>query len=213
VDSNGTVTRTAGVLHAGNTSPSITVVPAAREFDPVGGFWIAFQGVDGYLWRLTPGGSSGWAGNGLGVAAGTSPSIASAGKNSWKIAFHAAGTDELWTVDLANTITNTHAVLHTGATSPSITSVVNSGYWIAYVGPEGYLRRMSPTDTGSGWALGVAPGTSPSIAADDFGGWQIAFHAQGDHLWTIDSAAHAVDEGPDALLAAGTSPALVIAQL
>jgi hypothetical protein len=64
-----------------------------------GGFLIAYQGADGYLWKTGPtGGGAAWIGNGLGVASGTAPAIATDTGGRWQVAFHAQG-DHLWTVD------------------------------------------------------------------------------------------------------------------
>jgi len=157
---------------------------------------LALHGGDNFLWRIVNG-IGGWAGNGLSVAPGTSPAIASDGHGHWKIAFHALG-NHLWTMDSTGALVNTGLPMASDANSPAIAALATGGYEIAFVGSDGYLWKLNPTYSDARWAgagLSVAPGTSPAMAADGSGGWKIAFHALGDHLWTIDSADRPVDTG------------------
>ncbi len=76
--------------------------------------------------------------------------------------------------------------------------------------PGGLLAETSAGGRIRGVAngLGIAPGTSPAVAALSTGGREIAFQAAGEGtLWTVtpDNTGH--DTGVE--MAAGTSPAIV----
>jgi hypothetical protein len=176
-----------------------------------GGSQIAFVGRDGFLWTMDRHGHAGRAGAKLCVAPGTSPSIAADHSDGWKIAFHACG-DHLWTIDSTGNAVDTGAIMAPN-TSPSIAWLRSpAGYETVFVHSDGLLYRAFPD---SNWfqvgaGLCVAAGTSPSIATDsDFGsgtGWKAAFHACGDHLWTVDAAGRAADTR--LLIAPSTNPSI-----
>jgi hypothetical protein len=159
---------------------------------------IAFQANTTTLWLTGPG----TPGNtGLGMAAGTSPSITRLTTGGYQVAFQ-ANTGRLWTTGSAGT-----ADLGLGmaaGTSPSITALANGGYQIAFQANTGrlwYTGSAGTADTG----LGLAGGTSPAITTLTTGGFQIAFHANTGRLWYTGSAGTA-DTGLG--LAASTSPGI-----
>ncbi|MHA6759553.1 hypothetical protein [Streptacidiphilus sp. PAMC 29251] len=183
-----------------NSSPSVTALSN-------GGFQVAFAGSDGFLWEYGAAAER-RVGAGLDVAPGTSPSIAAASSGGYEIAFHALG-DQLWTVDDNVGHPNPDGFHVLTATSPSVTSLPSGGYQIAFVGLYDSLLWEAGTagDFRASAGLGVAAGTSPSITAGPYGvGYEIAFHAQGDHLWSVtpDNVGHDLGTA----LSAGTSPTI-----
>lgn len=209
IDCTGRVVRTAGVPYPG-TSPSITYINTTHELNPDSGPRIVYNGNDQHLQWINSAGTvseSGWA-----VQPGTSPAVASTGNDVWEILFSQAGTNHLRTFDHNGDGFDTGGAAASG-TIPQLVAVAGSGYWGAVRGTDGFLYTMAP-GPGTSWVyngLGVAPGTSPSMSSDGFGGWEIAFHANGDsdHLWTFDSTGKATNTGIP--LSPGTSPAIAIA--
>ncbi len=195
-----------GAFLAADSSPAIAGLGG-------GAIEIAFLGSGHDLWRASP--ETNWFHAGFEhgvtfyVAPGTSPAVASDGAGGWKIAFHGAN-GHLWTNTSgpADVFTDTGAAMAYGS-SPALAWLPGAGgYEIAFAGADNLLWRAFP-DTNFfhvGAGLGVAPGTSPAIATDGAGGWKIAFHAQGDHLWTVSAPNTATDTG--AVMAAGSNPAL-----
>ena len=151
----------------------------------------AFVGPDGYLWVLDPNGKAHWAGNGLGVAPGTSPAIAAdPNDNSYRISWNAAGSHVLWTYSSITGIgtPNLDGSRVRANTSPSITRLTAGGFQTVFVNAsDGFLWEYGDAvDRRVGNGLGVAPGTSPSVSAGTFGGYEIAFTASGtNRVWTV----------------------------
>jgi hypothetical protein len=119
-----------------------------------------------------------------------------------------AGT--LWTVD-AGGAHPTGQLLAPGTTA-AVTHLVTGGNVTAFVDPGGVLWQTTAAGTtqrvGTGLPL-VAAGTSPAVASDEWGGWYVAYHAQGtDHLWRVNGAGSAQDTG--LVMATGASPAIGI---
>ena len=129
----------------------------------------------------------------------TSPAIAATnGGAGWEVAWAGQnGANQpsyLWTF-ASNQYpggfgTNTGVEMESG-TSPAIAAVTTGGYVIAYVDTSGELAFYdtatggSPgatVDTANDLPYGVQPGTSPAIAANSDGGWQIAFVGTGGYL-------------------------------
>jgi hypothetical protein len=108
-------------------------------------------------------------------------------------------------------------------TSPSITSVKQSYNNEPFVDPDpkamltaiqgwdGCLWlhgvRNTRVNYSNGTCLTVAPGTSPSIASDGKGHWQVAFQGVRNHLWFYTSAGSIGDT--NMTMMAGTSPAMI----
>lgn len=193
-----------GAFLAPNTSPAVADLGHSM------GVEVAFVGRDNALWRASPEDNFFHAGfdvgRTLGVAVGTSPAVASDGNGHWKIAFQGSN-GHLWTIDSASHIIDSGAAMAAGS-SPSLAWLpAAGGYEFTFAGSDNLLWRAFPETNffHVGAGLGVAPGTSPSIATDGNNGWKIAFHAQGDHLWTAEPA-NATDSG--AVMAANSNPSL-----
>jgi hypothetical protein len=177
---------------APGTSPSITRLTN-------GSFRIAFAAGIGEL-RVHDLTSS--RGTGLLLWPGTSPSITADTRGGWVIAAQ-ANSSRLWTIDSAGRAIETPSAMNT-STSPSITTKSNGSFQIAFISSSGDLWVQDAT---SGHSTGIIPGSNPSIAADNRGGWTIAFrHAATGTLWTLDPVGHAADTR--GAVAAGSSPSI-----
>ncbi|GIM93513.1 hypothetical protein [Paractinoplanes toevensis] len=167
-----------GHLVAPHTSPSIVALPN-------GAFQVAYQTADAVLGLVAADGTV--SGLGLGMAAGTSPSMAANAAGDWTIAF-VANDGKLWTRTSAGTAGPVGAGHPVAAgTSPSAVALPDGGFEIAYQTADGLLGTVAPSGAVTGLGLGMAAGTSPSIAARA-GGWQIGFQANDGTLWTRTSA-------------------------
>jgi hypothetical protein len=152
------------------------------------GHTFAFQANTGALWIGT-------ADTGLGMMAGTSPSLAST-RTGPRAAFQ-ANTGSLW-------IAGTDGAIDLGlgmmaSTRPSITAH-GEAYLVAFQANTGSLF-VGSADQG----LGMASGTSPSIVTLRGGGHQIAFQANTGSLWVAGTAG-TYDTGYGMM--AGTSPSI-----
>ena len=158
----------------------------------------AFQSAGGQLWTI---GSGGWTDWGLGLAPGTSPSLATWANGAYEVAFQ--GFDgQLWTVG-SEGWTHWNLGLASG-TSPSIVALPKGGYEVAFQAYGGQLWTVG-TAGWTDWGLGLAPGTSPSIAALPNGGFEVAFQAYGGRLWTVGNAGWTAS---NLGMASGTSPSI-----
>jgi hypothetical protein len=174
---DGSAGPVSGPRMALGTSPSIVALPS-------GGYRIAYQGINGMLHTVSASGVT--TDLGLGMAAGTSPSIAMQSDGQWRIAFQ-ANTGALWTrsLDGSEGPVPGNRMMWPG-TSPSIVALPTGGYQIAYQSSDGILHTVSPAGVTTSLGLGMAAGTSPSIAAQGTG-WRIAFQANTGMLWTRNS--------------------------
>ncbi|MFD0634245.1 hypothetical protein ACFQ9X_24540 [Catenulispora yoronensis] len=167
----------------------------------------------------------------LGVAPGTSVSMASKPDGSWVAAWHGTDTQNpggsLWiATGTGTTITavgDPDVLGVTPGTSPSIVTRADGSWEVAWNG-GGSLWLAHGTGTNiSGqpaapYSLGVAPGTSPALTALTNGGVQAAWHGSDTQnangsLWlaqiTGDTTIVGQPADPDALgVAAGTSPSI-----
>jgi hypothetical protein len=158
---------------------------------------VAFQANTGILWVVGPGGPGA---TGLGMAAGTSPSIARLAGGGFQAAFQ-ANTGHLWVTGSAGT--GDTGLGMAANTSPSITALGGS-YQVAFQASTTHLwvtGAAGTADTG----LGMAANTSPSISQLVTGGYQVAFQANTAHLWVTGSAGTG-DTGLG--MAANTSPSI-----
>jgi len=164
-------------------------------FLPVG---VAFQANTSNLWTVGPLGSRD---HGLGMKAGTSPSIKATAAGD-AIAFQ-ANTGNLWTVGPDGT--HDHGLGMMAGTSPSLSDVLG-GYAVAFQANTGHLWTTGPDGARDhGW--GMMAGTSPSLAnlAEVSGGWECAFQANTGNLWMIGHDNHGdLHLG----MMAGTSPSI-----
>lgn len=150
---------------------------------PVGGqsSIAALQDRASALWTAGP---TGWTNWGVGLAPGTSPSLARLSNGGYEVAFQGFG-GALWTIGTAGW-TNWGVGLAPG-TSPAITALPGGGFEVAFEGFSGTLWTVGNAGW-TDWGVGIAPGTSPSIAALAHGGFEVAFQAQGQSLWTVGNA-------------------------
>jgi hypothetical protein len=180
-----------------------------------GGSVVVFKrDSDGLLWQIGPGGGQPQlVASGLGVAANTSPSIATANNfQNVVIAFQAAGSGDLWWVDEGGAAHDTGIKMAAG-TSPAITELSTGAVWIVFKrDSDGLLWRLDPGHDlrFAANGLGVAAGTSPAIAPSLTGagdGFAIAFQAAGaGDLWWVDENNAGHDTGIK--MVAGTSPGI-----
>ena len=135
------------------TSPAITTLPG-------GGYEMAYQAKGNG--KLVVYGDAAKNGTGQEMMPGTSPSIAASPGGGFEVAYQ--GIDgHLWTWSFSGP-TEYGLQLMMAGTSPAITTLPGGGYEIAFQASTGNLFVNGPggnTDTG----LGMAHGTSPSIAA------------------------------------------------
>ena len=183
------------------SSPSITAPVGA-----VGGYEIAYQGSNIDLWVTTITGTP--IDSHLGMMSGTSPSIAAAASGGFNVAFQ-ANSGMLWDYTSATgrgTSLNQPMVT---TSSPSITAPVGAvgGYEIAYQGSNIDLWVTTISGTPIDSHLGMASGTSPSIAAAPTSGFNAAFQANTGMLWDYTSTTGR-GVSLNQPMASGTSPGL-----
>jgi hypothetical protein len=135
----------------------------------------AFEGSNGDLWLA---GHMRTGDQGLGMARGTSPTIAALSSSTYQAAFQ-ANTGSLWITGALGT-GDQHMAMWPG-TSPAIIAVPG-GYEVAFEGSNGDLWLAGTLGTGD-QGFGMAHGTSPAITAVP-GGYQAAFQANTGSLWT-----------------------------
>jgi hypothetical protein len=139
-----------GLAMKAGTSPGIAALAG-------GGFEVAFQASNGDLYLYSS--ASGETKLGLGMMAGTSPSIAASG-SGFEVAFQ-ANTGDLWTYTSASGAANLKQGMKAG-TSPAI-AAVTGGYEIAFQANTGALFVVGAAKN-LGTGLGMMAGTSPAIA-------------------------------------------------
>jgi hypothetical protein len=194
-----------------NVAAGSSPVSVAR---PDGSVVVFKRDTDGALWELATGGTPKRLGNGLGMAVGTSPAAAAVG-GSVVTAFQASGSGNLWYVSDGEGQGHDTGIKMAAGTSPSITAKPSgSGLEIVFTAAsDGLLYRLDPgfdlRYVANG--LGVAPGTSPVIAApvNAYGKFEIAFQAAGSgNLWYVDEDNVGHDTGIK--MAPGTSPGIAV---
>jgi len=178
--------------------PTATPIPTPSP-SPSPQWEAAFQTSTGSLETYT---SSGTVLNtGLGMMAGSSPSIAALAGGGYEVAFQ-ANTGILWTLAAGFALDSQDAMM--AGTSPAVAAAPGGGFEVAFQSSTGTLETYTPSglvNTG----LGMMAGTSPSIAPLAGGGYEVAFQANTGILWTL-AAGFALDSG-DAMMS-GTSPAV-----
>jgi subtilisin family serine protease len=179
-----------GLLNAGAALAATPPPPPPYE--------VAFESNTGGLSTVGPAGWTNW---GVGVAPGTSPSVARLSNGGYEIAFQASG-GALWTVGSAGW-TN-WGVGMAPRTSPAIAPVGNGGFEVAFQAAGQALWTVGSAGW-TNWGVGMAPGTSPAIAPVGNSGFEVAFQAAGQALWSVGSAGW-TDWGVD--VAPGTSPSI-----
>jgi hypothetical protein len=159
---------------AASTSPSL----AEKSNGVVFSYVLAYQGPNGdlFLSGNVPGATGD---TGLGMAAGTSPSVAFLPNGSFVATFQ-ANTGNLWLTYYGGSRDLGLGMLH--GTSPSIVGYGNNEYAIAFQANTGILWTTGSPGTAN-WGLGMAPHTSPAITAAN-GSFAVVFQANTGHLWS-----------------------------
>ncbi|TAJ47592.1 MAG: hypothetical protein EPO52_12085 [Herbiconiux sp.] len=162
-----------------------------------------FQDTAGNLWTYSP---SGMGGLGLGVAPGTSPSVARLTNGSYVVAFQ-DNTGHLWQYSPGAGAIGTGLGMAAG-TSPSIVALPNNGYEIAFqASGANNLYLYSPSaGISQSFGLGMKPGTSPSIARASSGEIVVAFQESSGNLHWYSTFAGSQPTGLG--MKAGTSPSV-----
>ena len=173
-------------------------VPAQSGDPTCGAFELAFQANTSSLWTVGADNHGAW---GLGMMAGTSPSIVNLANGGYEVAFQ-ANTGNLWTAGSAGT--RDWGLGMMAGSSPAITALPGGGYVVAFEANTTNLWTAG-TDGVRDWGLGMMSGTSPAIATLGNGNYEIAFQANTSSLWTVGSDNH----GAWGLgMMAGSSPAI-----
>jgi hypothetical protein len=166
-------------------------------------FQAAFQTPDGFLWQTQADNHQRRTANGLGVAPGTSPSVAALATGGFVTAFQAAGEGTLWTVD-ANNVGHDTGLTMAPNTSPAIAADRSGGWMLTF---EGDTTRQWTVDSAGHQVQtpsAMAPGNSPAIAAVATGGYAMAFVASDGTLWVVNPDGN----GHSTALVAGGPPAI-----
>ena len=173
------------------------------------GYELAYEGTTDNLlgfncqWpsSTTLGGCNG-ANTGLGMAAGTSPSITTVNLTSYEMAFQ-ANTSALWITGSLGTGSLGLGMMP--GTSPSITALTDGGYEIAFQANTGVLWVAGSDGTGPiGTTMNAK--SSPSIAPEISGGYEVAYQDSSDNL----EIAGSLGTGSLGLaMAAGTDPSIM----
>src|SRR6185437_13485532 len=230
VDEDEAMTGSYGQWTPGGGGGSFRVGSHSSEVSatPGNGFNAAWRGRDSNnsLWLGTGSGASlasygdPWL---LGVASGTTPSMATFPDGSWVTAWQ--GSDGyLWlATGYGSTITAKGDPWLLGVapgTSPSIVALPSGGWEVAWQGHDANGNLWLASGSGVNitaksdpWLLGVAPGMSPSLASEPNGGFEVAWqgHDANGNLWlaTGSGASITAKGDPSALgVAAGASPSL-----
>jgi hypothetical protein len=209
-DSAGFTHDYGAVVKPGTTPVSVKLQHYNNQYE------TAFVGTDNQLWLIDPHGSPRHANGGLGVAPGTSPSIAAGTNGGYQVAFHASSTDLLWiykgsgildTPDTGGAPVSGAPKLAAG-TSPSTAGLTSGLYETAWAAQDGSLWEAGASGTRrAGNGLGVAPGTSPSVAGGSGGAYQIAWNASTTNLlWTIDQNNVGAPDSSNIKVKPSTSP-------
>ncbi|MEY9857875.1 hypothetical protein ABH935_003488 [Catenulispora sp. GAS73] len=202
-DSSGTetkaetnsITASSGLHVMSGTNPSLYNV--GQDYEG------AYQGTNGDLWIVDSAGTA--TDLGLGMAAGTSPSITTTGGTNFAVAFQ-ANTGQLWLYRSQTGAASLKLPMAPG-TSPSAT-LTRSGVAVAYVGQNGKLSVFDPVLGFGGYTAPVAPGTSPAITFVVGGdSYRIAYQAPDHTLRTTDSTT-AQTFATGQTMATGSSPAM-----
>jgi CHAP domain len=188
----------AGMLAASLLAASGSPAAAAATD---GSYQVAFQANTSHLFTYNPASNTD-DDTGLGMAAGTSASIAA----GYKVTFQ-ANTGDLYLHDTANGNVKTGLGM-AAKTSPAIAASPGGGYEVAFQANTSHLFTYDPgNNTNVNTGLGMMAGTSPAIAASPTGGYEVAFQANTSHLFTYDPGNKGSDD-TGLGMAAGTSPAI-----
>jgi hypothetical protein len=198
-------------LHAGLRTSSGAYRPSWYAYETQTGVpvWprgqMAFQANTTQLFSYSTG--TGPANLGLGMAAGTSPSVATLVNGESAMAFQ-ANTSTLWSRLGSGAYGNTGLGMAAG-TSPSVAPLLGGNeeeYVMAFQANTGTLWKRLSSGTYANTELGMAAGTSPSVATLTNGEYVMAFQASTGILWTRSSSGATTNWGYT--MKAGTSPSI-----
>jgi hypothetical protein len=140
---------------------------------------------------------------GLGMMAGTSPSVATFQSVKWQAAFQ-ANTGNLWVIGTQDDRGDMGLGMMAG-TSPAI-ATVNDGNWqAAFQANTGNLWVIGTQDDRGDMGLGMMAGTSPAVGLT-LDSWCVLFQANTGELWKY--TPEWGGERLNLLMRAGTSPAI-----
>ena len=144
------------------------------------------------------------------LAPGTNPAVAVQPDGSSLVAW-LASSGLLWTLDSAGHQVNTQHQVAAGTSPVIVDAGGRAGMRWCSTAPEmTSLRQLGPggqRQRAGESGPAVAAGTSPAVAGDGHGGFEVAYHAAGtDHLVTVTQAGITRDAG--VVMAAGASPAV-----
>ncbi len=202
-DAGSTQTKAEVNEYVPSTGPAVRSGTRPSLFNVGRDYEAAYQGTDGHLWVADPVGTA--TDTGLGMMAGTSPSITATGGTTFTVAFQ-ANTGYLW-IYSSETGGRSVGLAMALNTSPSAT-LTSAGVAIAYVDPNGKLSVFDPATGYGGFGAPVAAGTSPAITyipglAD---GYRITYQGTDHQARTADSSG--VQSATLLTAAPGTSPAI-----
>jgi hypothetical protein len=137
----------------------------------------AFQGSNGHLWVVnnsyyTSGGTAGATDTGLGMMAGTSPSITGLPVSGWEVAVQ-ANTGTLWIWGPDSGADDIGFPMMAG-TSPSIAGLTGGGWELAYQASNGGLYVFNYLGSVANTGLAMTAGSSPSVAGLSIDGYVAA---------------------------------------
>ena len=212
---------TPGLL-GGSVIPPVSSSSSSVVVLPDGHLAVGFRAAgSGLLWSWN--GALNTTGNGtataVGIAAGTTPSIAVLPSGNLVMAFH-ANDGYLWTwtgaINTAGHGTPTGDGMAAG-TSPSLAVLPDGKLAVAFNANGGKLwtwtGAINTGGNGTATADGEEPGTSPSLAVLGNGHLAVAFQANSsERLWTWNGALNTTGNGTATYdgMAAGTSPSLTV---
>jgi hypothetical protein len=203
-----------GLAMAPGTDPAVIELPEQGSLS--GGVEMAYQGTNGDLWLY---GRAAEGDTGLGMLAGTSPSITNLQSGGYQVAFQAS-TGVLWTMGTDGTY-NTGEAMAAG-TSPVITDINDNTYtsnentyFVSIQTSGGTLLNLNWVASNdvllNSTGLAMAPGTSPSVVDYEFtNNPLIAFQGGNGHIWMTQYTYSGSDTG--LAIMAGTSPSVALVQ-
>jgi hypothetical protein len=188
------------VACSGTAEPNSEAVASTNQALMTAGAWnVAFQGNKATLCEW----GKPWTGDTkLGVAPGTSPSIAALDGGGQQVAFQANGTHYLYVTGPAEN-RQTNYLMKSNA-SPSIAGLVGGGYLAAVEGIDNHLWIYGTVPIGQTVDV-LAPNTNPSIAGTTDGGYEVAVQGTDNNLWLYGTQF----SGPmNVAMQPGTSPSI-----
>jgi hypothetical protein len=169
-------------VNGSNSDPGATYGPAIPTPN---GFQASFETNANYLGTRSSDGTA--TVTTLGMASGTSPSVAGLSDGSTYISAFQSNDNYLYLTTSTGTNISTTLGME-GGTSPAVAALANNDEWeAAFQTNANFLGLRSSDGTATVTTLGMEPGTSPAIAGSG-GGWIAAFQDNDDDLYIVTSA-------------------------